>query len=424
MRILVTTNDFLVGGRETYVATYLDRLRSRGWRADLLAARIAPGMPELSQFETVVEADGPDRVVRWSHWLDAAESFARARPAVVWAQHYDLLPAWLVSTTYGIPMVVTFHGPLVGAGRPNAPDQALGMTLALHRGGTVGAVSEEIVEGIAALAPDRRVQILPNAVALSDPDLAAKRPAIPKRFLLVTRPEKLEHIRLACLLFAGFVRRGGGTTLTIVSGARPDRPTRRRRRVDHVREALRMLGARWCLSQGASFLRALPRIRVHGYASDPRGLMRESDVVMGMGRVILEALAESRPAVLIGYDRMCGPVTERSFDRYRRANFSGRGEEPRSVEAVKAALLELWRGGGGPSARQLDVISVEGQGDLLHALLGRVVEKGGIADRDRRLADHLVGRIRSGASEEELFAIVCDRMSSAERKSFYRLLVG
>ncbi|HYR29602.1 MAG TPA: glycosyltransferase, partial [Thermoanaerobaculia bacterium] len=160
MRILVATNNWWLGGRETFVATLLEQLNVR---ADLLATLIDRDVPGLHLFDSAVATGQEPYAQRWASWLArGAELIERARPDAIWAHHFELLPAWVLSRLHGVPLLATFHGPIVGAGRPNDLMQSLGITLAVHRGDAVTGVSEEILDGLRSLAPDLDARLLPN----------------------------------------------------------------------------------------------------------------------------------------------------------------------------------------------------------------------------------------------------------------------
>ena len=142
---------------------------------------------------------------------------------MIWAHHYDLFPAWIISRLYQIPLLTTFHGPLIETNRPNDPMQALGMTLAIHRGDAISSVSDEIACGIKRLNRDiSKVYLIPNSIELSSAAWSSPRITIPRKFLLITRPEKLNHSRNALLLFDSYRKRVNGCSLTIAGGRTPD----------------------------------------------------------------------------------------------------------------------------------------------------------------------------------------------------------
>ena len=398
MKILVATNNFWVGGRETYTDTYLLEL---GAEAALIASQVDHGAPGIDRFSEIVECGAG----QWSAWLErGADLIQRFKPNVLWAHHYDLLPAWLLSRLHGVPLLTTFHGPLTGARRPNDLMQSLGMTLALHRGDAITAVSEESLQTLPANA-----QLLPNVVSIAAANIPPTLP--PRRFVLLTRRDKLEHIRQSALLFARYASEVSGCTLVVADGEMQFEAKDAR----SVRAALRQLGARWSAAQGVRFLRRLPRIHFIGWTSDSRAEIRTADAVLGMGRVVLEAIAEGRPAVLVGYGDVHGLVTAGNFDEWRRTNFSGRGIAARDHANVVRDLLAL-RSAPNLSSK-IDAISAKAWAPRLRAMLEALN-----APAADPLAAQIADAIARGASD--VFATAASALSREELQTLYRVSEG
>jgi hypothetical protein len=416
--ILVTTDQFLVGGRESYLETYLSELRGSGYQPSLLAGRVEAGVPALRVFGDVRTCGGDAAEARLGAWLrEGLKHLAQTPASAIWAQHYDLVPAWLLSRITRTPLLGTFHGPLTGAGRPNDMIQATGMALAVHRGDLVSAVSTEAAASIVGLAPGLDVAVLPNAVRLT---LDAPGPAacVPRRVLLVARREKLEHLRWGVLLFAAYQRRVPGARLAILSAESPDE-CEPRRRLGHLRRGLRLLGARWCHGERRRLWRALPRVRWLGYTPDPRSAARQAELVFGMGRALLEGLAEGRPGVLVGYDRVCGLVTARSFGAFAATNFSGRGVPPRDPQDVCAEILGL---SGSFEPPDLSALGASRCTDFLRRILGTLEYRG--TSSDEELARDCASGIESGRGPAWVFGRIARSLSPLEFQSLYRLASG
>jgi glycosyltransferase involved in cell wall biosynthesis len=432
--ILVATNNFWVGGRETYSATYLSYLKRAGYRATLIASSVHEETPEAAVFDRRLICGSAAYAERWRAWLERAEElFAADRPSLVWAHHFDLFPAWLISKLYRVPLLTTFHGPLIGAGNPNDPMQSLGMALAIHRGEAVSGVSQEIISGLRRLKPDRdEAHLLPNAIEVEQAALARASSRKPRKFVLVTRPEKLGHIREAVLFFSAYLRKNGQGKLTIAAGISPHDKGERGGRgplslVSKARLAVRSLGGKWCYDQGRAVVRSLPHISFHGYTANARDLIRGSDVVLGMGRVLLEGLAEGKPCVLVGYNETCGLVSASTFDHFRWSNFSGRGIRPQPREEVCDSLLDYCEKGASLDGDHLSSISSAGWGRRLDELIQTTVRSSNISgdDDDARLATKLAERIRTRRiKSEEIFARVCGNLSESEMSSLYLLSIG
>jgi len=81
MRLLVATNNFWLGGRETYVATWLEQL---GVKADLLATLIDRDVPGLHLFDATEACGAEPYAQRWQTWpARGAQLIERSRPDVI-----------------------------------------------------------------------------------------------------------------------------------------------------------------------------------------------------------------------------------------------------------------------------------------------------------------------------------------------------
>jgi glycosyltransferase involved in cell wall biosynthesis len=429
MQILVAINNFWVGGRETFLSCYLTSLAGFGVRADLIASSIFEGTPDLAVFASARACTGDSTAARCRVWLREAElMIGQRRPELIWAHHYDLLPAWLVSRRFGIPLLTTFHGPLLGDDRPNDPMQALGMTFALCRGEYVSGVSDEVLGGIRTLNSDRVPQaLIPNAIDLDPAGSRSKRTELPCAFTMVTRREKLAHLRNAALFLHAYRRMTGRGRLVIAAGLSPkDSVTPSgglRGLARRIGDTVRGLGGKWCWDQGPAFIPTVFNIVWHGYTGTPQELIRRGDAVLGMGRVVLEGLAEGKPVALIGYDRICGAVTPGTFDDYRRSNFSGRGIPPAVPADAVTGFLEFCRAGGRQLPEHLDLVSSAPCAARLHDLFLRTAALR-VVSRDR-CADTLCRMVLDPECRDEvLFSTACGLLSPEELASFFLLSKG
>jgi glycosyltransferase involved in cell wall biosynthesis len=66
-------------------------------------------------------------------------------------------------------------------------------------------------------------------------------------------------------------------------------------------------------------------IAIDGWADDPAEYMVKADVVIGVGRCVLEAIALGMPTLVAGNEGIGGLVTDANFHSLQKTNFSGRG---------------------------------------------------------------------------------------------------
>ncbi|MCU0237362.1 MAG: glycosyltransferase [Acidobacteria bacterium] len=80
-------------------------------------------------------------------------------------------------------------------------------------------------------------------------------------------------------------------------------------------------------------------ITVEGWADDPARFMDKCDLVLGVGRCVLEAVAAGRPALVLGNEGIGGRVTAENFPVLQATNFSGRGSAVATSGANLARIL-------------------------------------------------------------------------------------
>ena len=86
-------------------------------------------------------------------------------------------------------------------------------------------------------------------------------------------------------------------------------------------------------------------IMVEGWADDPAEFMDKADLVLGVGRCVLEAVAAGRPVLVLGNERIGGMVTAENFPVLQKTNFSGRGSAVTTCgERLARILLETTPG--------------------------------------------------------------------------------
>lgn len=338
--ILVTTDAFRTGGRETFLETMAGLLRAHEpTRLSLIADDIRNPIVD-AVFDTHIE---PGAEHNGGAWLAAgADLVDGAGVDLVWAQHYKTLAAWLLCAVHGRPLLVTFHGPPLGAGYVTSPLDALGIVLSIHRGGLLSAVSEEVRAELTALgAAPGSVRIMPNRVRIPhDPGVERLPPrrsdpnAI--RLVMLSRRQKLDHMRAGLFLLLAIRKLGRTATLTIhsdVTTGSAHAPTS-----GSFQQLATLFGRKWLLAHPRLWP-VLAHVTLAPATTRPQAVIDAADAVVGMGRVVLEAAAMLRPAVLTGYSRNIDLLSAGRFEEFQHTNFSGRGVAPRPLEEIAHKLI-------------------------------------------------------------------------------------
>ena len=243
----------------------------------------------------------------------------------------SVLPALIAAELEGLPGVVTLHGPGAFASVYGHYFDFLRDRIVLPSAARVLAVSPEVKCLYDAYVGAPNIKILPNAVEVDGPPEPAKDQSKAQVgtqvWLYVSRLDAAKSGGLLALL--EHIAQLPAVRLDIL-GEGP---------------ALR------AAQQRVSDLGLGSRVAFKGMLMPAASLMPDYAVVCGMGRVVLEALSQGRPACLVGYDGVKGFVTSSAFDVAAFANFSGRGMANLGVAELQASLTAAQDGIGGLARR-------------------------------------------------------------------------
>ena len=375
--ILIICDNFLIGGRETYIETCLSQLSSQpqnqlkkndeaSYTASLLANKIDARFTS-TLFSKTIAVENHDSLLAW---LDAGGNvISQQRPTCIWAHHYALLPAFLLAVEYELPLVVSLHGAPFTAGKYTSLSDRLGFSLAAQQKASFTAVSEEIREQMVSLGFNKNnVTLTRNAVAKHEVGnrLLEKQNSNSKECILLTRPQKLAHIRESVLLCSMLNQLGLATNLAVYLGYSLNQ--------SQMVSKSKFLGRKWLL-KNPHVLKYLHRINIQPPAMDKQKIIDQADIVLGMGRVVLEGIMAKKPTVLIGYDAVKGLVTSANFSEYQYSNFSGRNIQSSTVREVGKQVMAHYPAANDRqqtsqqlSQQQYDSISVPVLCEKLHGI--------------------------------------------------------
>lgn len=91
---------------------------------------------------------------------------------------------------------------------------------------------------------------------------------------------------------------------------------------------------------------------IHGYVPDVRSVIKRSGILLGVGRVAMEALACSVPVLSVNRSFMGNIITVQNYEFYQLNNFIAIGHNPPEPIALTALLLDYFRN---PQCRQDEV---------------------------------------------------------------------
>lgn len=326
--ILVLTEHFAGGGLETQLCTQAQYLAERdvhlhlvtGSRFSPVAADAFAGtvfdLPFQGTAQCVLESVCRVEDYALQHRIDVIH----VHPFLSFAV------GMVVAQRLGLPLVATLHGPSSVSLLQDTIYDALFRHALLPDASRVFAVSEEVKFLARAVAPCSPV-VLPNAVPLSvDPPRADPLsadplpPSLDLPWLWAGRLDQDKIVGLKSLIAE--VLRHGRNSLHIY-GDGPERGALQ----EHLKEVCPQADL----------------IVYKGWDDHLSDHLSAYSLVAGMGRVLLEAGAASRPCLLVGYDGIKGLLTESDMEKAAAWNFSGRGMRTITSDELDVQLQALER---------------------------------------------------------------------------------
>ena len=215
-----------------------------------------------------------------------------------------LLLGVILSWLRRVPLVYTIHG-VSGRELPRA-----GKNFLFRRVSRVFPVSEESAAFFADRVrfPANRIIVLRNAIDFSHFAPGGESPDGRLDLLYLSRLDQDKRVAVEAAMDA-------------VALMAPGRPQVRLRILGDGRQYGKIK------KKAQAINRRLGReaIAMEGWADDPAPHMDKADLVLGVGRCVLEAIAAGRPVLVLGNERIGGLVTAENFPVLQKTNFSGRG---------------------------------------------------------------------------------------------------
>jgi hypothetical protein len=321
----------------------------------------------------------------------------------------------------GAPFLATFHSPDIVMPGSRDPIESLGATLTLCRSGIITAVSEEVRQRILEFNHcANRVELMQNQVCVP-----STTPSMPERsqltIILLSRSEKLDHIRQGVRLFHHLRDQAGHARLIIYSEMPHELSSSNRSHVSAIGKTLRRLGRKWLL-KNMELLRDLPYMEFRPYIDDPATAIQNAHVVLGMGRVVLEGLSMGRPSVLIGYNEVIGLATEQRWAGYAFSNFSGRGLAASPLPQVAAEVLRALNDAPRLTTRLRTLLDVEVGWPKTSAILTAAIQSP-VKSCDKELAE-AISRIFMSCTDDASAAREAVGLLNSEEQNVYAKLMS
>ena len=328
LKILFVYEQYLAGGFETHLDAMIEALVETGATIYCLGGSDLSKSPAYHLVKQSITTDfrtfSGSTIEAAS--LQIAGLVVREQIDLVHAHPFlSFLPAALGAIRAGVPFGATFHGP---ADLPFWSSYFGGFFVesltkfVLPRAAFVSCVSQELR---ASLATDigmdaSKIQVHLNPINLERfrPAPTAARAADDRQCLMVSRldDDKYQSCVAALELFVELKRQHTGLRFSVAGSGN------REAELKAKAESLGLSGIEWL-----------------GFRADIADLLQSADLVVGMDRVVLEALASKRLTVLSGYEGLVGVIEPDGFEQLRQGNFGGRGAPRASaVEVARQAI--------------------------------------------------------------------------------------
>ena len=336
LRILFVFEQYSRGGFETHLDTLIEALSGFGIDSYCL------GGPDFGRSSNRCRVRGYVNADLQTFTGATVERCARQIADIVRRERIDVvhvhpflsfLPGALGAMLADVPYVVSFHGP------PSLPlwvpyfggffVESLAKFV-LPRATAISSVSEEARDVSASMfgVSASNIMISRNPIDFERFQSNPKHPdASDLCALLVSRLDDDKYSSITCALdfFRHLKNQRPGSRLRVAGSGEREQDLR-----DYTRR------------------NSISDVEWLGHQDDVGSLIAQSDLVIGMGRVMIEAVAAKRLAVLAGHGGLAGIIDAGNFSELQRLNFGGRGlppVDPASLVRTAVALLDAGNGG-------------------------------------------------------------------------------
>lgn len=306
-RALLLCPSIRQGGMETYVRTEVNELTKQGYRVCIYSfgecnKEIFAGNQKLNIVEGFTNPNSPDSFLL--NFSKLKELFAKEPYQLIHAHdHHSLLLSSCLASILEVPLLVTFHSTFSFLEKKDPFELFLHQLIISKVINKALLLSEEMEKKIFLQYSQIDKTIFRNPICVPDPlpvphTFASEQ----KKILIVSRLDKDK-------------KKSVETALQVMREIFP-------------KSFIYVAGEGMARQELEKSI--LPeddncRISFLGYKNDLKELYGLTDIVVGMGRVILEGLSYGKISILSGYEGVVGVVTPQNYDSFKSSNFSGRG---------------------------------------------------------------------------------------------------
>ena len=322
--ILVINENFAFGGLETQLCGYFRQLKKRNYKIVLaVGEKVDPANPFIESVDEIVSglslSGGVNNIDFRITYQNICKIIDEHRISVIHCQpFFAFLPAFFASQEKRVPFVYSLHGPVSITYIQNHLHEFLLKEVMLKYASIVHCVSREILTMSFPYTSSNAV-LVPNLVDtnLLDPVQNEDSKTENNAWAIFSRldEEKVKGI----IDFIQKAANSGIATIDIYGDG-----------------SARKLLEDWNFNNQTG-----PAVFVKGFRKLDSELVSKYAGIGGMGRVVLEAISNNKPCVLIGYNGVKGLIDKDLFEFSSTWNFSGRGLKTISAEQLSSDLKKL-----------------------------------------------------------------------------------
>lgn len=309
-RLLLLCPPLKNGGAETYIKTEVVEIRKLGYEAIIyttgscnkeLFSRISGVEVIEGHFDTNV----PESFLQ--NLNELKQVYERKRYDLIHAHdHHSLLLASCVAALYKAPLLVTFHSTNFFLEKREPLELFFLQQIISSVANQALLLSEEMEKNSSLLFPNLKKVIFRNPIPIYK-----------------TQCPRISDIETI-------------TNILIVSRLDQDKEISVYNAIQTVnylfpQAKITVLGdgsQKAKLEESSKLLNKKNRIAFLGYKTNTFDFYNEADLVIGMGRVLLESISLGKISVLSGYQGIVGVVNPSNYSFFKNYNFSGRGSTP------------------------------------------------------------------------------------------------
>ncbi|WP_068986196.1 glycosyltransferase [Lysinibacillus xylanilyticus] len=325
--ILIVTENFSLGGLETHILSHCKVLKEIG--SEIFLATSSSSSTNLIDeyitksllIENFSSTIGNDLL---NHYNILKEFIIKNEINYIQIHPYvTAIVTAAIANDLNIPYSYTAHGPLNFSLGYGEIYRNFMFDIVLPSANKIYSVSEETKQLMKHANKNLKITILPNVIEISDTLNAHHNES--NNISLISRldKDKVQGIYEFIKFYREYINTENGKNKSLI-----------------------IVGDGESYEDIQEFIKNDTNISMAGYSEKVNDYIEKSYFVCGMGRVVLESMAQNRPILLLGYDGIKGFVSQGNVEHLANSNFSGRNINTATYENILQEIVALDKSAG------------------------------------------------------------------------------